>query len=205
MQATEILMEEHRHIERLLDSLDRAADHLESGKTVRPGFFIEAAEFIKGFADGCHHRKEEGLLFPALEAAGMPRDGGPVGMMLYEHDEGRAYTKAMREAAESLRDGDAAAASLVAENAHGFAALLRQHIQKEDMILFRMADQFIQGEAREQLTGDFERVEREETGAGVHEKYLVLLERLVQEARAYPPSRAALTPSFPCAATAQDR
>lgn len=184
MEATDVLMEEHRVIERLLDSLDLAADRLESGKPVRPGFFIEAAEFIKGFADGCHHRKEEGFLFPALEAAGLPREGGPVGMMLYEHDEGRALTKAIREAAERLQSGDVAATSEVAQNARGYAALLRQHIHKENMILFRMADQFIQGEARDQLTEAFAQVEREETGAGVHEKYLAMLEGLEREARA---------------------
>jgi hemerythrin-like domain-containing protein len=183
MEATDVLMEEHRIIERLLDSLDLAADRLESGKPVRPGFFIEAAEFIRGFADGCHHRKEEGFLFPALEAAGMPRDGGPVGVMLHEHDTGRALTKAMREAAERLQDGDAPAKSAVAENARGYAALLRQHIQKENMILFRMADRFIQGAARDQLTAAFAQVEREETGAGVHEKYLGMLDGLEREAR----------------------
>ena len=57
MEATDLLMEEHRVIERLLDSLDLAAGRLESGKPVRPGFFIEAAEFVKGFADGCHHQE----------------------------------------------------------------------------------------------------------------------------------------------------
>ncbi len=182
MKATEVLMEEHRVIERLLDSLDLAAGRLESGKPVRPGFFIEAAEFIMGFADGCHHRKEEGFLFPALEAAGMPREGGPVGVMLHEHEQGRVLTKAMREAAERLQSGDASAKSAVAENARGYAALLRQHIRKENMILFRMAEQFLQGAAREQLTEAFGRVEREETGAGVHEKYLGMLDGLEREA-----------------------
>ena len=183
MEATDMLMGEHRLIERLIDSLDLAADSLDSGKAVRPGFFIEAAEFIKGFADGCHHSKEEGYLFPALIAAGMPGDGGPVGMMLYEHDQGRAFTKAMREAAEGLHSGDDTAKAAIAQTARGFASLLRQHIHKEDMILFRMADQFILGEARDQLTANFERVEREDTGAGVHEKYLALLEGLEREAR----------------------
>ncbi len=183
MEATDVLMEEHRLIERLLDSLNLAADRLESGTAVRPGFFIEAAEFIKGFADGCHHRKEEGYLFPALVAAGMPQDGGPVGMMLYEHDEGRAFTKALREAAERMAGGDMSAQAEVAQNSRGYSALLKQHIHKENMILFRMADQFIQGADRDQLTADFKQVEREETGAGVHEKYLAMLEGLEREVK----------------------
>ena len=183
MHATEILMEEHEAILRFIDALELAAEHLATGQPVRAGFFLDAADFIKGFADGCHHHKEEGLLFPALEAAGMPAEGGPVGMMLHEHDLGRAYTRAMREAAEKLHAGDAAATAGVFENAHGYAALLRQHIQKENMVLFRMADNFIQGAAADELTAAFERVEKEETGEGVHEKYLAILDALEREAR----------------------
>lgn len=184
MHATEILMEEHEAILRFIDALELAAEHLATGQPVRTGFFLDAADFIKGFADGCHHHKEEGLLFPALESAGMPSEGGPVGMMLHEHDVGRAYTRAMREAAEKLHAGDAAAMAGVFENARGYAALLRQHIQKENMVLFRMADNFIQGAAADELTAAFERVEKEETGEGVHEKYLAILDELEREARA---------------------
>ena len=65
MNATEILMDEHRVIERVLDALESAANLATQGGQIRPGFFIDASDFIKGFADGCHHMKEEGVLFKA--------------------------------------------------------------------------------------------------------------------------------------------
>ena len=82
MEATKILIDEHRVIERVLAVLEKAADRLEVDQGVQADYFLNAAEFIKGFADGCHHRKEEGVLFPAMEAAGIPRQGGPIGVML---------------------------------------------------------------------------------------------------------------------------
>ena len=88
MQATSVLMDEHRIIERMLGDLELASERLASGAPIRPGFFLDAAEFVKGFADGCHHRKEEGVLFPAMELAGVAREGGPIGVMLAEHEEG---------------------------------------------------------------------------------------------------------------------
>jgi hemerythrin-like domain-containing protein len=106
MEATRILMDEHRVIERLLASLALAAERFERGEAVRPAFFVEAADFIKGFADPCHHRKEEGLLFPAMEAAGVANQGGPIGVMLTEQEEGRQLTRAMRSAAEQAKAGD---------------------------------------------------------------------------------------------------
>ena len=61
-------------IERVLLALETAAERVEQGQAVRPGFFLDGADFIKGFADGCHHHREEGVLFKEMAAAGMPQD-----------------------------------------------------------------------------------------------------------------------------------
>ena len=182
MKATDILSSEHRVIERVIATLEIAADRLEAGQPVRVEFFLDAADFIKGFADGCHHLKEEGVLFPAMTASGLPQQGGPVAVMLMEHEQGRMFTRGMRAAAERLQSGESAATAEVLANARGYAALLRQHIQKEDGVLFPMADQVIPATKQAQVAEDFERIEHEETGAGVHEKYLALAEALEQEA-----------------------
>jgi hemerythrin-like domain-containing protein len=183
MKATEILMEEHRVIERVISSLEKAAQRMEQGTDVRPGFFIDASQFIKGFADGCHHKKEEGVLFKAMVDNGLPSDGGPVGVMLAEHEQGRAYTRAMREAAQALEAGDPSGGERVIQSARGYAVLLRHHIAKEDGILFPMADSVIPQAEHERVTEGFEHIEHEETGEGVHEKYLGLADRLEQEVR----------------------
>jgi hemerythrin-like domain-containing protein len=181
MQATDILMEEHRVIERVLTSLERSAIRLDGGQNVRPGFFIDAADFVKGFADGCHHKKEEGVLFVAMVDAGLPKDVGPVAVMLSEHDQGRTYTRNMRAAAERLAAGDLTARAEVARNALGYVELLRQHIGKEDQILFPMAAEVIPVAQQAVLTDRFETIEHEETGEGVHEKYLALAAALETE------------------------
>lgn len=181
MKATDILSSEHRVIERVIATLETASARLESGQATRPEFFIDAADFIKGFADGCHHAKEEGVLFKAMIANGLPAQGGPVNVMLMEHEQGRAFTRGMRAAAERMRAGDAGAAGEVIDNARGYAQLLRQHIQKEDRVLFPMADQVIPADQHEAIFEGFETVEHEETGEGVHEKYLALAEQLERE------------------------
>jgi len=181
MKATDILMAEHRVIERVIAALEAGASRLEQGGAVSPEFFIQATEFITGFADGCHHKKEEGVLFPTMIDHGVPAEGGPVSVMLAEHEMGRTYTRSLRAAAELLAQGESHAGREVVHFARSYAALLRQHILKEDRILFVMANQLIPEEQHDQVFQDFEKVEHEETGAGVHEQYLALAEWLENE------------------------
>jgi hemerythrin-like domain-containing protein len=181
MKATDELMAEHRVIERVILVLENGALRLEKGQAVRPGLFIEATDFAKGFTDGCHHKKEEGVLFPAMVAHGMPGESGPIGVMLAEHEQGRALTRALRSAAQRLESGDQSAAQEVIANARGYSQLLRQHIMKEDRILFPMAGQVLPPGEQDRVADGFEKIDHEETGEGVHEKYLALADKLTLE------------------------
>jgi hemerythrin-like domain-containing protein len=174
MIATDILSSEHRVIERVIAALEIQAGQIENGGELDPEFFLKSSEFIRGFADGCHHRKEEGVLFKALAANGLSEETGPVAVMLAEHELGRRFNRGMREAALAIQQGDMAARAELLRNVHGYANLLRQHIQKEDRMLFPMASRLIPFAAQGQVVVDFERVEHEESGDGVHEKYLAL-------------------------------
>jgi hemerythrin-like domain-containing protein len=186
MKATEILSSEHRIIEQFLDTLDLAAGKLQKDEPLRAGFFLDAADFIKEFADGCHHHKEEGVLFVALIKNGMPADSGPIGVMFHEHDQGRMFTRKMVEATQRFATGDQSARKEIIQNALGYTALLRQHIAKEDSILFPAAGGVIPPSQQDQVWQDFQRIEIEETGVGVHEKYHALAEALEEEIRGEP-------------------
>ena len=178
MRPTEQLKQEHVAIKTMLQVLDRVSGKLDSGEPVSPEHLEQIAEFIKVFADRCHHGKEEGLLFPAMAEAGIPTEGGPIGVMLQEHDIGRGYVKGMAEAISEYKAGDRNAASRIVENARGYIALLEQHIDKEDNILYPMADMHLAEPTERRLLEEFDRMEREEIGQGRHEEFHELLGRL---------------------------
>jgi len=178
MTPTEDLVDEHKAIKLGLRILEAISGKLDAGEEVEAQDLGQMVEFIKVFADKCHHGKEEDLLFPAMEQVGVAREGGPIGVMLSQHAMGRAYVRAMGEAVAKYAAGDRSAASAIAENARAYVALLSGHIDKEDNILYPMADARLSPQAQQELTQGFARVEREVVGPGKHEEFHELLHRL---------------------------
>ncbi|MCC7020239.1 MAG: hemerythrin domain-containing protein [Ardenticatenales bacterium] len=181
MDITDGLMQDHRVIERVLDALALAADRMDRGEPVPARFFADCADFAAGFADGCHHLKEEHVLFPAITAAGVPA-GGPVSVMLHEHDEGRSLIRALREAARAMDAGDATVRAELVGCARDYVALLRSHIAKEDHVLFPMARQVIDPAAQARVAAAFEDIAQTEACDGSQDRYLALADALSAEA-----------------------
>ena len=159
MKATEQLKAEHEGIILMLRILTRIANHMEQGTTPNLEELGNLLEFLKIFADRCHHGKEEDLLFPEMEKAGIPKDHGPLGVMLTEHDAGRRFILGMSEAVDQLRSGNSEAISEFVANARDYIGLLSQHIEKENNILFVMADAHLSAEKQNELCELFERLE----------------------------------------------
>jgi hemerythrin-like domain-containing protein len=161
------LVAEHDRILVLLDVLDRLTEATEAADLPADApldDIARAIEAVRDYADGCHHGKEEALLFPAMEAAGVPRQGGPIGCMLSEHEQGRASVADMADALGDLRAGDASAAEAFATAATDYVNLLRHHIHKENQVLFPMGESVLSDEERARLLEAFAKVESDEVG-----------------------------------------
>ena len=178
MRPTEELMHEHKAIRLMLEILESSARQLESGKDVPADDLRQMVEFLRTFADGCHHAKEEEILFPALEQAGIPREHGPIGVMLAEHALGRNHIKSMNDALTAYAAGKTEAGRDFARAARAYSILLNQHIEKENVILFPMADARLPGATQDALSVAFEQIENERVGKGTHEAFHAMLREL---------------------------
>ena len=180
-KAMEVLRKEHKVILKMLDVTDAVAGRLEAGEDMAPETLASLLEFFRLFADRCHHGKEEDLLFPRLQEKGMPRAGGPIAVMLAEHDQGRALIRQMAEAAAVYQVGKTEVAQRWAEAARGYTALLRGHIDKEDNVLFVMAERMLSPAEQNALAEDFEKIEVEKMGVGTHERLHAMMDKMVAE------------------------
>lgn len=183
MDATETLRHEHRAIEIVLRTMEAAARRLRTGQDVDPSLIADSLDFVTGFADRCHHAKEEELLFPLLEERGVPREGGPISVMLHEHEKGRGFIQDIRRTLPEWQAGDESARSELAVALEGYAELLRYHIAKEDGVLFPMAQRVLSEEDNDRLAKGFDEVEENKIGPGVHERYHQMLDSLEERAK----------------------
>jgi hemerythrin-like domain-containing protein len=167
--GTAILRREHDLILTGIRVLRRFRDSARAGETVDWKDVGLLLEFFARFADDCHHAKEEGALFPALVERGLPSDGGPVAVMLHEHEEGRGLLVTLRAEAPMAHE-DPEAARRFAQSASEYATLLEHHISKENEVLFVMAERMIPPSEDGLLVDAFAKHERAVLGPAEHDR-----------------------------------
>jgi hemerythrin-like domain-containing protein len=178
MKATEQLIKEHDGILIVLRAFEAILLRLKNESKNELNDTLGIIDFLKGFADKCHHGKEEGILFPKLNELGFPKESGPISVMLYEHNLGRNLIKNLTIASQKIIDKDFSGIEMMIKNGNDYIELLRNHIQKENQILFPMADQRLTEKDQQEVFIAFEKMEHEEIGAGVHEKYHEMIKTL---------------------------
>ena len=158
----------------MLGVLGRACDRLDNGEEVDAEFFSDAVDFLQNFADRCHHTKEEKLLFEKMMERGVSGEVGPIAVMMREHQDGRAH---VRKLAGMTKDGlEESRRRAISKTSRAYIDLLTKHIQKEDGVLYPLADQVLDENDQQELEKGFEDVEEKVMGPGVHEKYHHMIE-----------------------------
>ena len=156
---TDMLEAEHRVIAKVIGAVLVLADRLDAGRAVDADLLHDIVDFMRTFADQCHHGKEELLLFPALGNKGVPLQGCPVGALTAEHVRGRQLVTELADATDACRKGETGGKVAVISALRGIAALYPNHIWKEDYLLFPMTDKVLTSEEKLLLFGEFEKVD----------------------------------------------
>jgi hemerythrin-like domain-containing protein len=177
---TDILEEEHHFIQKVVGAMAVLAERLEQGETVEAGKFEGVVDFMRTFADKCHHAKEETHLFTLLEKRGVPVRGCPIGILKAEHQRGRALVSTLASATETYAKDMTSSKKSLVETLKALTDLYPGHIWKEDYLLFPMTNKVLSAEDQNDLGEKFEMVEKT-IGTDVHERFERFAEMLEQE------------------------
>ena len=174
------LMAEHRVIERMLEILKREVESMAREGRVDPVFIDTATDFIRTYADRCHHGKEEDILFRRL--ADKPLDTELAEMMsglIDDHVRGRAMTRRLVDANDRYRAGDTSPLEEIEACVRELVEFYPVHIEKEDRHFFKPCLVYFTDAEKEEMLSDFDEFDR----ALIHEKYRALVEGLERSAR----------------------
>jgi hemerythrin-like domain-containing protein len=179
MKAIDQLKNEHEGIKIVFRVLREMCESLKLNQSLDTDHFGGILEFFEIFVDKCHHGKEEDLLFPAMEQAGIPRQG-PIEAMLAEHTTGRGHIKAIRRKFARFQSGDTAVSEALADECEQYILLMLNHIYKENNILYPMGETRFSQEVDDKLFQDFDTLETERIGTGKHEAFHQMIDQLTE-------------------------
>jgi len=170
MNPTKMLSDEHKNILAVIEAIESECNKLNKNKAIDMSFFHNTIEFIREYADKFHHAKEEDLLFKEFNKCSENAHCNPVEQMLYEHDIGRKFVKGMEIALKNENKAD------LVKNALGYAQLLKEHIYKEDNILYPMIEEVLPAGIKSQMQKKFDIINKKK--AGVQKKHLAFVKSL---------------------------
>lgn len=152
-ETSRILSGEHENILKVADALESEIGQLKN-RDIDTFFFEEVFDFIRNYVDKLHHAKEEDILFKEFNKCA--EEGrvhcNPVEQMLVEHDEGRKNLKMMES---GLTEGNK---DKLIEGGKGYIMLIRDHIFKEDNILYPMADEALDDKTKKSMLEKFKEI-----------------------------------------------
>ena len=173
------LMAEHRVIERMLKVLEGQVTVMAETRTVDPALIDTAIDFIRTYADRCHHGKEEDILFRRL--ADKPLDAELAKVMaglVSDHARARTMTRSLAEANDRYRSGDTAAIGEIESCVRELTEFYPVHIEKEDRHFFKPCLGYFTDAEKQAMLAEFAEFDR----ALIHEKYLTIVENLERTA-----------------------
>jgi len=173
------LMAEHRVIERMLTVLERQLVVIAETGRVDPVIIDTATDFIRTYADRCHHGKEEDILFRRL--ADKPLDDALARVMqglIDDHVRGRSMTRGLIEANDRYRHGDTSALSAIESCVRDLVEFYPVHIATEDRSFFKPCLEYFTDLEKAKMLADFEEFDR----ALIHEKYRGIVEAMERSA-----------------------
>ena len=177
MNAIDLMKEEHRYIERMLKVIREVSLRILKGEKVEYDDLYSIIGFVREYADGHHHNKEEVLLFNRMiENLGSTGEVIVRNGMLVEHDLGRLYIKNLEEAIGRLKDGSEDDKLDIIANLISYTDLLKRHIDKEDNVVYNFAARGLKEEIL--IKVDDECIKYEAENEAIKVKNISLLESL---------------------------
>lgn len=182
MESIRIMVEEHENIRRMLKVVRSISYEIMTLGEFDIEDIDDIIDFIRTYADSHHHGKEEDILFKTMdEKIEKLRQAGSITGMYIEHDLGRLYIQSLEKAIKEYDNGSDQARMDIIANAIGYANLLDRHIEKENVAMYKFAENMLTDEDKAYIEAEAGKLEEEAKEQGLQAKYINILETLEEK------------------------
>jgi len=176
------LMIEHRLIERMIAVMKKELVRSRKEKKISPKFVEVVVDFIRTYADQCHHGKEEDILFRDLNKKELTQEHKRImEELIEEHRWGRKTTKKLVEANERYIQGEGESLSVIADYMRSLIEFYPRHIEKEDKHFFIPCMEYFTDEEKDAMLKEEWEFDRN----FIHEKYRKIVAKKIGEVVEY--------------------
>jgi hemerythrin-like domain-containing protein len=180
---TDLLMNEHRTIERMINPIKKEIAKISNANKVNTELIDITVDFIRTYADHCHHGKEEGILFRELSKKNMSEKHAAIMKeLIQEHVYARTTTRNLEKATITYINGNSDAINDVCKFLNDLAQLYPKHIEKEDKTFFPSSMEYFTPQEQDAMLKEFTDFDRKL----IHKKYQEVAEEM-EKLAANPP------------------
>ena len=177
MTPTENLINEHKKINELLDIMSKIALKIKSKDVFYPNDVEEVVKYLINIIENSHHGKEDDVFYPELISSGIPKETAPLSIINYEHLISVNYLKDISSCVENCKIGNDFSGELLADSLTNYVIAIKNHIQREEEIVFPIANEVFSIEKQNDILQRFEIIEQKYISNSFNDQFDKLLNK----------------------------
>ena len=177
MTPTENLINEHKKINELLDIMSKIALKIKSKDVFYPNDVEEIVKYLINLIENSHHGKEDDVFYPELISSGIPKETAPLSIINYEHIISVNYLKDISSCVVNCKIGNDFSGELLADSLTNYVIAIKNHIQREEEIVFPIANEVFSIEKQNEILQRFEVIEQKYISNSFNDQFDKLLNK----------------------------
>ena len=178
MTPTENLIKEHKKINELLDIMSKIALKIKLNDVFYPNDVEEIVNYLLIIIENSHHGKEDDVFYPELISSGIAKDTAPLSIINYEHTISKSYLKDISSCVVNCKIGNDFSGELLADSLTNYVVVIKNHIQREEEVIFPIANEVLSAEKQYEISQRFEDIEQKYFSKSLNDQYTTLLNKL---------------------------
>ncbi len=176
MKPIDLLLQEHRRIEKVIDILQLELKHQQRTQTPNTGIILTSIDFFNMYVDFTHHSKEENILFDKLQEKELTHSHKQLlDDLNNDHEQVRLLINKLQQQTDAYRTGNENIIPNISNTLQKLTILYSKHIEKEDNDFYKpILDEYFTEKEQNTILHEFYVIDRE----AIHKKYEQVIEYL---------------------------